>query len=92
MIHVTRFTASWCGPCKALAPEFKKLEDQFTDVKFITVDVEEKPLVAQLYNIRTVPTVIIEKDNSIVDKFVGVQAKQKYIDAITAANEQKQSQ
>jgi thioredoxin 1 len=91
MIHVTRFSASWCGPCKALAPEFKKLEEQFTDVKFITVDVEEKPLIAQLYGIRTVPTVIIEKDNSIVEKFVGVQSKQKYIEAITSANEQVQS-
>ena len=92
MIRVTRFTASYCMPCKALAPEFKKFEEQFTDVKFITVDVEEKPLVAELYGIRTVPTVIIEKDNSIVDKFVGLQAKQKYIDAIIAENEQKQSQ
>lgn len=91
MIHVTRFSASWCGPCKALAPEFKKLEEQFSDVKFITVDVEEKPLVAQLYGIRTVPTVIIEKDNSVIEKFVGVQPKQKYIDAITSANEQEQS-
>jgi thioredoxin 1 len=91
MIHVTRFSASWCGPCKALAPEFKKLEEQFTDVKFITVDVEEKPLIAQLYGIRTVPTVIIEKDNSIVEKFVGVQPKQKYIEAIASANEQVQS-
>lgn len=91
MIHVTRFSASWCGPCKALAPEFKKLEEQFSDVKFITVDVEEKPMIAQLYGIRTVPTVIIEKDNSIVEKFVGVQPKQKYIDAITSANEQEQS-
>lgn len=91
MIHVTRFSASWCGPCKALAPEFKKLEEQFSDVKFITVDVEEKPLVAQLYAIRTVPTVIIEKDNTIIEKFVGVQPKQKYIDAITSANEQEQS-
>ena len=84
-IHVTRFTAPYCGPCKALAPEFKKLEEQFTDVKFITVDVEEKPMIAQLYAIRNVPTVIIEKDNQTVDRMVGLQSKQKYIDAITSA-------
>ena len=85
MIHVTRFSANWCGPCKALAPEFKKLEEQFTDVKFITVDVEEKPMIAQLYEIRNVPTVIIEKDNSTVNRLIGLQSKQKYIDAITDA-------
>ena len=77
MIHVTRFTASYCGPCKALAPEFKKLEEQFTDVKFITVDVEEKPMIAQLYEVRNVPTVIIEKNNSTINRMVGLQSKQK---------------
>lgn len=87
MIHVTRFTASWCNPCKALAPEFKKLEEQFTDVKFITVDVEEKPMIAELYAVRNVPTVIIEKDNSIINRLVGLQAKQKYIDVINSAQQ-----
>lgn len=82
MIHVTRFSASWCGPCKMLAPVFKELEENMPDVKFITVDVEEKPMIAELYQIRSVPTVIIEKDNVTVEKFVGVQSKQKYIDAI----------
>ncbi len=85
MIHVTRFSAPWCGPCKALAPEFKKLEEEFTDIKFITVDVEEKPMIAQLYAIRTVPTVIIEKNNETINRMVGLQSKQKYIDAITSA-------
>lgn len=87
MIHVTRFSAQWCGPCKALAPEFKKLEEQFTDVKFITVDVEEKPMIAQLYEIRNVPTVIIERNNSIVSRMVGLQSKQKYIDEINSVRQ-----
>ena len=87
MIIVTRFTASWCGPCKALAPVFKGLEAEMTDIKFITVDVEEQPNVATLYQIRNVPTVIIEKDNVLIEKFVGVQSKQKYVDALAAAKE-----
>lgn len=85
MIHVTRFSAPWCGPCKALAPEFKMLEEEFTSVKFITVDVDEKPMIAQLYGVRNVPTVIIEKNNQTVDRMVGLQSKQKYIEAITSA-------
>lgn len=85
MIHVTRFSAPWCGPCKALAPEFKKLEEEYADIKFITVDVEEKPMIAQLYEIRNVPTVIIEKNNSTITRLVGLQSKQKYIDAINSA-------
>lgn len=79
MIHITRFTASYCGPCRVLAPIFREFEEQYTDMKFITVDVEEKPMIAELYGIRNVPTVVVEKDNSLVEKFVGLQAKQKYI-------------
>jgi thioredoxin 1 len=57
------------------------------DATFISVDVEAKPSIAQLYSIRTVPTVIIEKDNVLIEKFVGVQSKQKYVDALVAARE-----
>jgi len=85
MIHVTRFSATWCAPCRMLAPEFKKLEEQFTDVKFITVDVEEEPTIAELYEIRSVPTVVIEKNKTALSRMVGAQSKQKYIDAITDA-------
>lgn len=83
MINVTKFSASWCGPCKALAPEFKKIKDMFPDVQFTDVDVEENEDAAILYGIRNVPTVIIEKDNQIVERLSGLHAKQKYIDAIT---------
>lgn len=87
MITVTRFSAPWCGPCKALAPLFRELEDMTPDANFISVDVEEKPSIAQLYSIRAVPTIIIEKDNILVEKFVGVQSKQTYISAINAARD-----
>lgn len=87
MITVTKFSAPWCGPCKALAPVFRELEDMTPDATFISIDVEDKPSIAQLYSIRTVPTVIIEKDNVLIEKFVGVQSKQKYISAINSARE-----
>jgi thioredoxin 1 len=57
------------------------------DIKFISVDVEEKQMIAQLYQVRSVPTVIIEKDNVLIEKFVGVQSKQKYIDAINSTRD-----
>lgn len=85
MIRVTRFTATYCGPCKALAPEFKKFEEMFTDVHFRTVDVDMNSDTAQLYEIRNVPTVIIEKDNRIIERLVGLQSKQKYIEKISEA-------
>jgi thioredoxin 1 len=87
MITVTKFSSKTCGPCKALAPVFRELEDMTLDVTFISVDVEEKPSIAQLYSIRSVPTIIIEKDNVLIEKFVGLQSKQKYIAAINAARD-----
>lgn len=85
MIRITRFTAPYCAPCRALAPEFKKLEAEFTDAQFITVDVEEMPETAQSYGIRTVPTVVIEANDAVTNKLVGLQSKKTYIDAIMSA-------
>ena len=85
MIHVTRFTASWCNPCKALAPVFKELEATMPDIKFSTIDIEAHPVVATQYKVRSIPTVIIEKDDAIVQTFVGLQSKQIYIRAIEGA-------
>jgi len=82
MITVTKFSSATCGPCRALAPVFRELEDMTPQATFISIDVEEKPSIAQLYSIRTVPTIIIEKDNTTVNRMVGLQSKQKYIDAI----------
>lgn len=79
MITVKRFTASWCMPCRVLAPQFKQFEQEYENIKFDTIDVEENPLAAQLYEIRSVPTVIVEKDNQIVERIVGLSTKQKYV-------------
>lgn len=87
MIYVKKFSASWCGPCRALAPAFEQIKKLYDDVRFVEVDVETDDTVVELYNVRTVPTVIIEKDNQILERFVGIQSKQKYIDAINSARE-----
>lgn len=87
MINVTRFTAPWCQPCKVLAPEFQKFEEEFTDIKFKTVDVDTDPQSAELYGIRNVPTVIVEKNNEIVARLVGLNHKEKYITAFNTARE-----
>jgi thioredoxin 1 len=85
MIHVIRFSANFCQPCKMLAPEFKKLEEEFGDVKFTTIDVEDDPHMTDRYDIRTVPTVVIEKNDLNVTRLVGARPRQVYADAITDA-------
>lgn len=87
MITVKRFSASWCQPCKVLAPEFKKFEEEYTDIKFVTVDVETDSTTAELYNIRSVPTVIIEKNGDIAERLVGLNSKKQYIEAFNKVRE-----
>ncbi len=68
--------ATWCGPCKVIAPQVVKLSnDTFPDVKFYKVDVDEVPDVAQELGVRAMPTFVIFKDGEKVGEVVGANAK-----------------
>ncbi|KAJ1963372.1 hypothetical protein GGI12_002091 [Dipsacomyces acuminosporus] len=61
---VVDFKATWCGPCKLIAPVFKALSEQFTDIVFASVDVDDVSSVAQKCSIRAMPTFILFKDGT----------------------------
>jgi thioredoxin 1 len=82
MIEVKKFEASWCGPCKALKPIFENVASKYNDVTFSYIDVDEQFEVASKYGIRSVPTVVIEKDGKEVQRFSGVQSELAYMNAI----------
>ena len=84
MIKVKRFTATWCGPCKVLAPVFEQLQASFPDVTFETIDVDENKEAAQENFVTSIPTVIFEKDGVAKQRFTGVQPKSIYIDTINS--------
>lgn len=52
------FTASWCPPCRAIAPVFKTLSDAHKSISFVKIDIDANPEVAESFNIRSVPTFI----------------------------------
>ena len=85
MITVKRFTAKWCGPCRMLAPIMNNLETEYPQVTFEVIDTEESPLEVTKYDIRSIPTVIILKDDVVREVLIGVQSTSSYIDAITAS-------
>lgn len=82
MVEVKKFYAEWCGPCKVLSPLMENVKSKFTSVKFENVDIDAQFEVAQKYYVRSVPTVIIEKDGQEVQRFVGVQSEMAYINAL----------
>jgi thioredoxin 1 len=75
MMTVKRYTASWCGPCKQLAPVFNELQNELTNVTFETIDVDANREAAIEEGIASVPTVILEKDGQQVYRFSGVLPK-----------------
>ena len=72
---VKRYTASWCGPCKQLAPIFEELQNELTNVSFETIDVDANKEAAIEKGIASVPTVILEKNGTQVYRFSGVLPK-----------------
>ncbi len=84
MIKVKRYTASWCQPCRQLAPIFEQIQASFPDVTFETIDVDENKEAAQENFVTSIPTVIFEKDGVAKQRFTGVQPKSIYIDTINS--------
>jgi thioredoxin len=82
MIEVKRFHAAWCGPCKMLAPIIENIKPKFQNVNFVDVDVDQQFEIASKYTIRSVPTVIIEKNGKEVERFAGLQSEMAYVNAI----------
>ncbi len=73
---VLDFSATWCGPCKQLAPIIDELSKEYEGrIAVGKCDIEEADDLTAEYGIRNVPTVIFIKNGQIVDKFVGSKSK-----------------
>ena len=65
------FFATWCGPCKMLAPIVEKVASEHEDITVLKIDVDEVPDVAAKYGIRSIPTLILFEDGKAVDMKLG---------------------
>ena len=79
------FWASWCGPCKMLAPVMEQLSDEITDVEFYNIDVDENPDLAGEYRIMNIPAVIAIKGGQVAGQQIGLVSKDEmkgFIDGV----------
>ena len=79
MLVVKKYFATWCGPCKQLAPVFAELQNEMTNetdqIMFQTIDVDQNKEATIEANVSSVPTVILEKNGQQVYRFSGVIPK-----------------
>ncbi len=70
---IVDFYANWCGPCQMLKPVFKKVSEEFSQIKFAKVNIEEEQGLAEEYGVRSIPCLVIFKDGNEVERIVGYQ-------------------
>ena len=80
------FWATWCAPCRAIAPSLEELATQYKgQLKIAKVDVDENQAIAQQFGIRSIPTLLMFKGGKVVEQLVGAAPKAKLEDAIKKA-------
>ncbi len=84
---VIDFGAKWCGPCQSFDKIYQQIADQYADIAFAKVDIEEHPDIAQEFNIRSVPTIAILRYRTLVFLESGAMSATTFADLIKQARE-----
>ncbi len=85
-VRLLDFYADWCGPCKTQDPILEEVKEEYGDAfELQKVNVDEEQDVANQYQVRSLPTLIVENDDGVVDRFVGVTQREDIESALSEA-------
>ena len=73
------FWASWCGPCRMIAPIIEEIADERSDIKVGKVNVDDEVALATQFGIMSIPTLVVMKNGELVNKLVGVRPKDQIL-------------
>ena len=73
------FFASWCGPCRMVAPILDEIAEEREDIKVCKVNVEEEPSLAKKFGIMSIPTLIVMQDGREEDRVIGARFKNQLL-------------
>jgi thioredoxin 1 len=83
-VSVLDFNATWCGPCKMLAPVLETVSEELAGkANFYSVDTDENPDLAREYGIMNIPALVVLKDGEKVDMNVGFVPKEAVVDFVS---------
>jgi len=76
------FFATWCGPCKMLAPIIEQIAAEKDDIKVVKIDVDQEMELARQYGIMSIPTLIVIKDGKVANTSLGYKSKEAILNMI----------
>lgn len=78
------FWASWCSPCRMLSPIVDEIAKEQNDVKVCKINVDENQDLAAMFQVMSIPTLVLIKDGKIVNKSIGYKPKQAILQMLNA--------
>ena len=80
------FWAPWCGPCKMIAPVLEEIAQEYEGkAKIVKINIDDNQNIAAQFGVRSIPTLILFKNGSEVEKIIGAQGKDKLTALIDSA-------
>ena len=73
------FSATWCGPCKMIAPILEEIANEYPQYKICKTDVDDDPELAMTFGVSSIPMIVVIKNRSIVAQSVGLQSKESIL-------------
>jgi thioredoxin 1 len=76
------FWAEWCGPCRMVSPVLEDLERDHPEIRFVKLNVDEDPDVAQTYEVMSIPTLLVFEGGKVQKRVVGALPKGKLLEEL----------
>ena len=76
------FFATWCGPCRMVAPILEEIAAENDDVKVCKIDVDQEPELAMQFKVSSIPLLVVMKDGQILSQALGAKPKNQIMDML----------